>query len=316
MMEGWSISIINGFLTLLTTFVGIFCAYMVFGTTTWLVNQIFAFPLRPVLVRPALSATRKNWKRLVVTGTLTSLLSFIGYILCFFPGIYLSVIWNLVAPVVMMEGLSGRAAMKRSKLLVKRSLRTTIAAVFIMFLVPFLVASSIGFFAATTVKSFSDTNEQIAELQRKAQREAARQAKKAEAQNKNEQKTVDEEQQATKDDESSNEKSDEPKGDEPKNNNENNVTINNKNDEDKMSRRIKEVTRDGLTSLLMLPFQLLIAPLSSIIVALLYLKTRQAGGEPIQDLLGELEEKDKPQSNWQKRVRERLQQSGRVTSKS
>ena len=87
-------------------------------------------------------------------------------------------------------------------------------------------------------------------------------------------------------------------------------------DEGRMGRRIREVTREGLTSLLMLPFQLLIAPLSAIIVALLYLKTRQAGGESVQDLFEQFEESDKPRSNWQKRVRERLIQSGRVTSKS
>ena len=42
-----------------------FCAHMIGGTTTWLVNQILAFPLRPVRIRPALAATRKKWKKLI-----------------------------------------------------------------------------------------------------------------------------------------------------------------------------------------------------------------------------------------------------------
>ena len=278
-----------------------------------MVNQIFSFPLRPVNLRPAISATKKNLKRLMITGTLTTLLQFLGYALCFFPGIFLSVIWALVAPVIMMEGLSGRSAMKRSRLLVRRSLRTTIAAVFIMFLVPFCIASVIGFFAATTVKSFSDSGDQAVEIKRQVQQEIERQAKKAE------QKTSDEKQAIN--DESDNETDNKTDN---KNNPDininvgagNGVKITDSKDEGKMGKRIREVTREGLTSLLMLPFQLLIAPLSSIIVALLYLKTRQAGGESVQDLFEQFEESDKPRSNWQKRVRERLIQSGRVTSKS
>ena len=324
MIEGWSITLINIVFTSLIFFIGIFCAYMVFGTTTWLVNQIFSFPLRPVNLRPALSATKKKLKKLVLMGTLTTLLATIGYFLCIIPGIYLSVIWTLVAPVIMMEGLSGKAALKRSRLLVRRSLRTTIAAIFIMFLVPFCIASVIGFFAATTVKSFSDSGEQAAEINRQVQKEIARQAKKAEQKSNNEQKTADG-QPASKDNESDN-ASDEADT-KAKNDQDVKVDINDdgvkvtdsktdSKDNGKMGRRIREVTREGLTSLLMLPFQLLIAPLSSIIVALLYLKTRQAGGESVQDLFEQFEESDKPRSNWQKRVRDRLIQSGRVTSKS
>ena len=39
--------------TLLTLFTGFFCGYLIIGTTTWLVNQILSFPLRPVRIRPA-----------------------------------------------------------------------------------------------------------------------------------------------------------------------------------------------------------------------------------------------------------------------
>jgi hypothetical protein len=55
---------------------------------------------------------------------------------------------------------------------------------------------------------------------------------------------------------------------------------------------------------------------TAIIVALLYLKTRQAGGEPLQDLLARFEDADKPRKKWQERVRQRLIQSGRITSRS
>ena len=79
---------------------------------------------------------------------------------------------------------------------------------------------------------------------------------------------------------------------------------------------IKQVVREGLTALIMVPFQLIIVSLSAIIVSLLYLKTRQAGGESLQDLLAKFEETDKPRKKWQERVRQRLIQSGRITSRS
>ncbi len=311
----WTSTIFSILLTLFTPIVGIFCGYMVFGTTTWLVNQILAVPLRPVLLRPALEATKKKWKRLAVNGILTAILTVIGYFFCFVPGLVLSVIWALVSPVIMMEGISGRAAMRRSKLLVKRSLRTTTAAVIIMFVVPFLIASLIGLFTEMTVKSFSDSKEKVAEIKREMQRDADRRAKRAAERNKNNAQSENQGATDNKPTEDQDVKAD--AGTDGGAKVENTDDDNHKESQDeRMGRRIREVTREGLTAILMLPFQLLIAPLSSIIVALLYLKTRQAGGESMQDLLGQFEESDKPRSNWQKRVRERLMQSGRITSKT
>jgi hypothetical protein len=73
--------------------------------------------------------------------------------------------------------------------------------------------------------------------------------------------------------------------------------------------------QEGLMQIVMLPFSILFSSFFAIIVALLYLKTRQAGGESMQDLLSQFEETDQPDSNWQRRVRERLIQSGRMTSR-
>jgi hypothetical protein len=50
------------------------------------------------------------------------------------------------------------------------------------------------------------------------------------------------------------------------------------------------------------------------VTALLYFKTRQSGGETMNNLLEQFEEEtDRPRSRWQERVRERLVQSGRIT---
>jgi hypothetical protein len=82
-----------------------------------------------------------------------------------------------------------------------------------------------------------------------------------------------------------------------------------------MTRRVAGVARESLTTLIMLPIQILLISLSSIIVALLYLKTRQAGGENLRDMFSQFEETEHPRKKWQERVRQRLIQSGRITSR-
>jgi hypothetical protein len=53
-------------------------------------------------------------------------------------------------------------------------------------------------------------------------------------------------------------------------------------------------------------FNIFIVPLMSIVPALLYLKMRQLGGEPIAYALAEIEEADPQRSEWQQRMRTRL----------
>jgi hypothetical protein len=50
---------------------------------------------------------------------------------------------------------------------------------------------------------------------------------------------------------------------------------------------------------------LLTVPLITIIAVLLYLKTRQAGGETIKEMLAQFEEEETPRRKWQMRIRER-----------
>ncbi|HLG14953.1 MAG TPA: serine/threonine-protein kinase [Blastocatellia bacterium] len=53
-----------------------------------------------------------------------------------------------------------------------------------------------------------------------------------------------------------------------------------------------------------------IVPLMATLTALLYLKTRQAGGETLNEALSQLEEEDVPRTQWQMRMRERTTPSG------
>ena len=276
-------------LTLSTVVTGFFCANLIVGTNTWIVNQILSFPLRPVRIRPALSATRKNWKRLIGTGILSTLFTVIGYALCVVPGLYLSVTLALVAPVVMMENLRGMSALKRSRLLVMRSLRTTTAAVAILFFVPLMFGGAAAYVSAVSVKAFSDTADKVAQLngQSKVAKSESQPADTANTGGIRFSVSDDEPIKITTEDGSAN-----------------------------TANRVRNVIREGMTALIMLPFQVLLISLSSIIVALLYLKTRQAGGESLQDLMAQFEETDLPLTKWQERVRQRLIQSGRITSKT
>jgi hypothetical protein len=51
---------------------------------------------------------------------------------------------------------------------------------------------------------------------------------------------------------------------------------------------------------------IVIAPLISIVPALVYLKMRQLGGEPLSELLAQIENVDANRSQWQQRMRSRL----------
>jgi hypothetical protein len=285
---------LNIFITLLSTFFSIFCGYLVFGTTTWLVTQILAVPLRPVSLRPALNTTRRKWKTFAGTGMLAAVFTLLGYSLCFVPGMILSVVWALVAPVVMMENLRGRAALKRSKTLVKRSLRTTAFTVFIMFFVPLLSSALIAFFANAAVKSFTPDTERRAVMR---------------------QEILDEIKNGNESNANLSVKSEK---DESINININGkeVKITDPDEQKDMGGRIRATVREALTQIFVLPLSILIGSFSSIVIALLYLKTRQVGGEPIQDLLAQFEEADQPRTNWQQRVHERLEQTSKHTSKT
>ncbi len=280
---------------LLSAFLVMFCGYLIFGTITWMVAQILAVPLRPVKVRPALEMTRRRWKTFAGTGMLSAILTLLGYLFFVIPGFYCSIVFALVAPVVMMENLRGVSALRRSRTLVKRSLRTTVAAIVIMFFVPFVGSGLIAFMANATAKSLSGSADKIAVSREKA----------AEATG-----------------ESGDTNAPPPAAADEGKNSGVQIKINGEKVEvsepiaaKNMSQSIKETIREVLTELLLLPFQILIASFSSIVVALLYMKTRQVGGESMKDLLEQFEESEQPRSNWQRRVKARLEQSGKQTSR-
>jgi serine/threonine protein kinase len=140
---------------LLAVLVTFLSASVVGGITSWLVSQLLAVPLRPLLLRPAFAALKKRLWPFIWTGFVSGLLVVVGLLMFVLPGIYVLSNLCLVGPVLMMEDLRGRAAMKRARELYKRSRRTVIAIVLIHIGVPILMNSVAALLLVAVVKAIN-----------------------------------------------------------------------------------------------------------------------------------------------------------------
>lgn len=314
---------IDGFVLTLTS---AFCNSLILGTVAWIVVQYLSVPLRPVRLRPALREARLKWKRVAGTAFLSALAPFvfaiIGLFLGFvsgawlfgnlmlvtgsfesvaiggsvfgviggFAGFLLSYVsFVLVQPVVMLENIGTFAALRRSRELTKRSFVTALAAIGIMLLIPAIIAGSISFVVNVTAKALDPRPKQETEITRQNESPADGEPSTA-AEEKRERRpffgfSLD--------------------GGPPSK-----VKVT---DQD-MQSRVRRTFLESLIQILWLPMQLLVFSFSGIIVALLYLKTRMAGGESMNDLVERFEDDGRPRKKWQERVRQRLIQSGRISS--
>jgi serine/threonine protein kinase len=123
---------------ILTFFINAF----IIGVTIRLVTQLYLSPLRPLQLRTAYRAVRKRLKPLLLTLVIAGIRWALGLIFLVIPGVIMFINYSLASPVVMMEGLKGRAALKRSKALVKRCWRSVIVILFLQWAIP-AVASSV-----------------------------------------------------------------------------------------------------------------------------------------------------------------------------
>jgi serine/threonine protein kinase len=143
---------IEAILSIIMFFVNFVINALIAGVTIRLVTQIFLSPLRPLNLRTAYRAVRKRLKALLVTIAIASIRWVLGLLLIV-PGIIMFINYSLAAPVVMMEGLKGRAALKRSKALVRRSWRTVIVILCFQWAIPFLVATIVALPVAFILKT-------------------------------------------------------------------------------------------------------------------------------------------------------------------
>ncbi len=277
--DGTSWTIIRVVLGFADFFVKMFYSTLLVGATTWIVSQILAVPLRPLTLKSAFTELRKSWKSLLKTVTFSTLIALLGFAFCFFPGLYLSARYMLIAPSIMMEGLSGRAAFRRSVELVNRSFLTVLGTALIVYLIPTILAFVISFAIQGTIKGFMNQPLERAKV---------------------------ESEKATEDGVNI---SVGPRG----------VKVSGSEESEEDKQRRKRIERrvgigQGIFELIWMPIIFVLSSFTSVITALLYFKTRQAGGESMQELLAKFEDVEHPRSNWQHRIRERLIQSGRSNS--
>jgi hypothetical protein len=78
-----------------------------------------------------------------------------GLLLGVIPGVWVLINYSLVGSVLMMENVSGRAALRRAKSLSRRSRPTVALIVFLQFVLPLLVSATVGFIVASAIKAFN-----------------------------------------------------------------------------------------------------------------------------------------------------------------
>jgi serine/threonine protein kinase len=131
-------------LSIIMFFANFFINAVIVGVTIRLVTQLFLSPLRPLQIRTAYAALKKRLKALLVTIAIASIRWVLGILLLVIPGVIMFINYSLSAPVVMMEGLKGRAALKRSKALVKRCRSSVIVILLCQWAIPFLATSIVA----------------------------------------------------------------------------------------------------------------------------------------------------------------------------
>lgn len=114
------------------------------GVTAILVTQLEVAPLRRLELRSAFGIVRRRWRPFVRTGLWVCVRLFIGFVLLVIPGMFLLARQLFWAPVVLMEGLEGRAARNRSRELASRSWPAVLTGVMFLVGVDQLAQSGVG----------------------------------------------------------------------------------------------------------------------------------------------------------------------------
>jgi hypothetical protein len=116
-----------------------FAAWIISAVTAVIVSQLAVAPLKPVELRIGFDVLRDRWRPFVRTGLWVMFKIILGWILFIIPGIVMTIRYFLWSPVVLMEGLQGRAALKRARQLASRSWLMVIIVCVIQFLTPSIV---------------------------------------------------------------------------------------------------------------------------------------------------------------------------------
>jgi serine/threonine protein kinase len=114
------------------------------GMTAIIVTQLEAAPLRPLEMRTAFAILKRRWWPFLRTALNVTVRIIIGFILLIIPGLVVQIRYALYAPVVLVEGLEKKAALRRARELAARSWRTVIIVSMLQFVIPVVISSLAG----------------------------------------------------------------------------------------------------------------------------------------------------------------------------
>lgn len=146
------LKIFNVVLALFAFVANFLAASAISGVTVLIVIQLSVAPLKPINIRDSFGVLKRRWKPFLRTSIRVSLMIILGFILLFLPGFWMIMRYSLYAPVVLVEGLEKRAAIKRAKQLWKRRRRTVAFVVFVQMTIPLILGWIVGWSAAGAAK--------------------------------------------------------------------------------------------------------------------------------------------------------------------
>lgn len=111
------------------------------GMTAIIVTQLEAAPLRPLEMKTAFAVLKRRWWPFIRTALNVTIRIIIGFILLVIPGLVMQIRYALYAPVVLVEGLEKKAALRRARELAARSWRTVIIISVLQFVIPMILSS-------------------------------------------------------------------------------------------------------------------------------------------------------------------------------
>lgn len=153
-------SIVVGLLSVIANFLS---ASIIAAVTVVVVIQLTVAPLKPIDIRASFGVLKRRWKPFLRTSLRVTMMIMLGFLMLFIGAFFMMLRYALWAPVVLVEGLEKRAAITRTKELVRRARRTMVFVLLIQLLFPALIGWIIGWSVAGAAKGQAHLSPRVLE---------------------------------------------------------------------------------------------------------------------------------------------------------
>jgi serine/threonine protein kinase len=152
--------VVVGLLSVIANFLS---ASVIAAVTVVVVIQLTVAPLKPIDIRASFGLLKRRWKPFLRTSLRVTAMIMLGFLMLVVGAFFMMLRYALWAPVVLVEGLEKRAAINRTKELVRRSRRTVIFVLLIQLLIPALIGWIVGWSAAGAAKGQAHLSPRVLE---------------------------------------------------------------------------------------------------------------------------------------------------------